>query len=109
MHGDKPEGGYAWSCNECGWEGEAIVDHPASCHNPADELHHTSEIEVRADDFAYPVLLDRLTIDKWFQMEQVDEHRWQILVGDSSLDIQLDQYGAACVEVEKRPTAPRAD
>jgi hypothetical protein len=108
MHGDQPEAALAWNCTHCGWEGNAISEHPAACETPADELHHVSEITVRADDFPYPVLFDQLVIDKWFQMEQIDEHHWQLLVGDSSLDIHIDQYGSARVDVEKRPTAPEA-
>jgi hypothetical protein len=46
-------------------------------------------------------IFDELVIDDWFHLEQMDERRWWIRVGDARIDVVVDENGRVKVSVER--------
>lgn len=63
-------------------------------------LAHTHEGQ--RVEIAQEGILDELVIGEWLHVEQLDDGRWWMRVGDARLEVQVDgQDGPPCVDVTR--------
>lgn len=89
----KDEGDW-WCCQECGWKGNDLSNHPRKCEGDRiKDIRHSRTVELHSTDYPEPVCFDELVIDDWFHIEQMDKRFWWMAIGDLNINVHVRSDG----------------